>query len=87
MIMPRASDQLLLPANPLFIALTLLLAFAINLVPLDIVPDEENPQATLSAHDEAGELLAEIKVPPSFKLNRASAVAWAESHFSPPAGR
>lgn len=56
-------------------------------VSLDIVPDEENPQATLSAHDEAGELLAEIKVPPSFKLNRASAVAWAESHFSPPAGR
>ncbi len=38
MIMPRASDQLLLPANPLFIALTLLLAFAINLVPLGRTP-------------------------------------------------
>jgi rod shape-determining protein MreD len=34
MIMPRGSDQLLLPANPLFIALTLLLALAVNLLPL-----------------------------------------------------
>ena len=30
MIMPRASDQLLLPVNPLFVALTVLIAFAIN---------------------------------------------------------
>lgn len=34
MIMPRGSDQLLLPANPFFIGLTLLLAFAVNLLPL-----------------------------------------------------
>jgi rod shape-determining protein MreD len=33
MIMPRGSDQLLLPVNPLFVWLTLLLAFAANLVP------------------------------------------------------
>ena len=32
--MPRGSDQLLLPANPFFIALSLLLAFGINLLPL-----------------------------------------------------
>ena len=42
MIMPRASDQLLLPVNPLFVGLTLLFAFALNLVPLGrnpLMPD------------------------------------------------
>lgn len=34
MIMPRASRELLLPANPVFIWLTLLLALAANLMPL-----------------------------------------------------
>ncbi len=34
MIMPRGSDQLLLPANPFFIGFTLLVAFGINLLPL-----------------------------------------------------
>ena len=38
MIMPRGSDQLLVPANPFFIALTLLVAFAVNLLPLGRVP-------------------------------------------------
>ena len=38
MIMPRGSDQLLLPANPLFIAFTLLAAFAVNLLPLGRAP-------------------------------------------------
>ncbi len=32
--MPRNSDQLLLPANPLFVWFTLLLAFALNVIPL-----------------------------------------------------
>lgn len=32
--MPRGSDQLLLPVNPLFLWFTLLLAFALNLVPV-----------------------------------------------------
>jgi hypothetical protein len=50
-------------------------------VSLDIVPDEENPSAVLSAQDAFGDELARIKVPPSFKLNRASAVAWAEAGF------
>jgi rod shape-determining protein MreD len=34
MIMPRGSDQLLLPVNPLFIALTLLVALGVDLLPL-----------------------------------------------------
>ena len=33
MIMPRSSDQLLLPVNPLFVWFTLLVAFAFNIVP------------------------------------------------------
>ena len=54
---------------------------------LDIVPDEENPYALLSAHDDTGELMAEVRVAPSFKLGRASAVAWAENGFGKPAGQ
>jgi rod shape-determining protein MreD len=38
MIMPRSSDQLLLPVNPLFLWLTLLLAFALNIVPMGRTP-------------------------------------------------
>jgi rod shape-determining protein MreD len=37
MIMPRGED-LLLPANPLFVWFTMILAFALNLVPLGRVP-------------------------------------------------
>jgi rod shape-determining protein MreD len=42
MMLPRSSDQLLLPVNPLFIGFTLVAAFAINLLPLGraaAVPD------------------------------------------------
>jgi len=38
MIMPRGSDQLLLPVNPFFIGLTLVLALAFNLLPLGRQP-------------------------------------------------
>lgn len=38
MIMPRGSDQLLLPVNPFFIAFTLALAFGLNLLPLGREP-------------------------------------------------
>lgn len=38
MIMPRGSDQLLLPANPFFIGFTLLVALAINMLPLGRAP-------------------------------------------------
>ena len=54
---------------------------------LDIVPDEDNPYAMLSAKDEGDELLAEVRVAPSFKLNRSSAVAWAEGGFARPGAR
>ncbi|WP_370692502.1 hypothetical protein [Polaromonas sp.] len=53
-------------------------------VSLDIVPDEDNPYAMLSAHDEAGEQLAQQRVSPAFKLGRASATAWADSGFPKP---
>ena len=38
MIMAGSSDQLLLPVNPWFLALTLLMAFAFNLVPVGRLP-------------------------------------------------
>lgn len=53
-------------------------------VSLDIEPDEENPSAVLRALDAAGELLAEVRVAPSFKLTRASASDWAQAGFSAP---
>ena len=56
-------------------------------VSLDIVPDEDHPHALLSAHDQADQLLAEVRVAPSFRLNRASAVIWAENGFSKPVER
>jgi len=51
-------------------------------VSLDIQPDEENPSATLRAEDASGNLLAEARVAPSFKLTRGTASAWAEAGFS-----
>ena len=51
---------------------------------LDIVPDEDNPYATLTAQDEAGDELACVRVAPSFKLNRASASQWVEAGFPKP---
>jgi rod shape-determining protein MreD len=38
MIMPRRSDQLLLPLNPLFMWFSLVFAFVMNLLPLGRVP-------------------------------------------------
>lgn len=56
-------------------------------VSLDIEPDDENPSATLSALDEAGELLARVRVAPGFKLTRGTATAWATADFSAEAVR
>ena len=50
-------------------------------ISLDIVPDDEAPQATLSAHDEGGELLARVSASPGLRLTRASATAWVEGGF------
>ena len=54
------------------------------LVTLDIVPDEYDPHAILAAHDEFGEPRASVRVRPDFKLNVASALAWAQSGFLKP---
>ncbi len=54
-------------------------------VMLDIEPDEDSPSALLSAQDDKGQALAEIKVGAGFKLNRQSAQAWVDADFSKPA--
>ncbi|MBY0233402.1 MAG: hypothetical protein K2W93_00370 [Burkholderiaceae bacterium] len=46
---------------------------------LDIVPDEDNPYATLSAKDAGGELLAQRRVEAGFKFNETSARNWLAS--------
>lgn len=53
-------------------------------VTLDIVPDEDDPYALLAARDAAGELLAEVRVGPDFKLSTASAQAWIADEFRQP---
>ena len=53
-------------------------------VSLDIVPDDEMPSATLSASDGSGETLAQVRVAPGYKLDRASAEAWVASDFERP---
>ncbi|MFN8823190.1 MAG: rod shape-determining protein MreD [Betaproteobacteria bacterium] len=47
MIMPRGSDQLLLPVNPFFIALSLLLAFGAGLLPLGRLPGAPDLRAVV----------------------------------------
>ena len=54
-------------------------------VTLDIVPDEYEPYALLSARDAFGEEIASCRVRPTFKLNTASAQAWIESGYRKPA--
>lgn len=51
---------------------------------LDIVPDEDDPYASLSARDAGDELLAEVRVTPGFKLNATTAAAWIADDFNPP---
>lgn len=53
-------------------------------VALAIVPDDEGATATLRATDEYGEELACVPVPPTFRLNVASAEAWVASGFEKP---
>jgi hypothetical protein len=48
---------------------------------LDITPDDDNPFAVLSAQDQGDEVLAQVRVPVQFKLNRASALKWVEGGF------
>lgn len=51
---------------------------------LDIMPDDDNPFAVLSAKDDGDEMLAQWRVSPAFKLNRASALTWVENGFAKP---
>ncbi|HSU21710.1 hypothetical protein NF681_03895 [Comamonadaceae bacterium OTU4NAUVB1] len=53
-------------------------------VALRIVPDEDNPHAVLSAEDAHGDTLAEIRVPPTFRLTADAAAAWIESGYERP---
>ena len=53
-------------------------------VTLDIVPDDEHPYALLTATNEDGERLAQVRTSANFKLSPSSAVAWAENDFRKP---
>ncbi len=53
-------------------------------VSLQIIPDEYEPHAFLRAHDDLGDLLAEVKVEAHFKLNNASANRWIDNAFRRP---
>ncbi len=59
-------------------------ALATIIVNLDIVPDEDDPYAMLSALDEIGDQIAEVRVAPNFKLTRGSAEQWIENEFRRP---
>jgi hypothetical protein len=51
---------------------------------LDIVPDDDNPYATLSAQDEGGDTVAEVRVDAGYKLNRNTAQVWVDAGFEKP---
>lgn len=53
-------------------------------VHLDIVPDEENPYALLSAFDAENTELAKVRVAVGFKLSQSSAAAWIENDYRQP---
>jgi hypothetical protein len=53
-------------------------------VMLDIVADEDDPFATLSAVDALGEELARVRVPPNWRLSAKSASAWLAADFKRP---
>ncbi len=51
---------------------------------LDIVPDEDNPYATLTARNADGDTLAQLKVDAGFRLTESSALAWVAKDFLRP---
>ncbi len=53
-------------------------------VAMAIVPDEDGATASLVAVDSFDEELGRVAVPPAFKLNVTSALAWVESGFARP---
>ena len=54
-------------------------------VTLDIVPDEMDPHARLTAWDADGQQVAQVKVAAGFRLDVASAERWVEGGFARPA--
>ena len=50
-------------------------------IKLDIVPDEDEPYAVLSAYDEFGEQLAQTHVAPTYKLSVQRAYEWVSGGF------
>lgn len=53
-------------------------------VTLDIVGDENDAYAVLTARDAADETLAQVRVSAGFKLSKASATAWIDNDFRQP---
>ena len=53
-------------------------------VALQIVPDDDDAHALLSATDSLGEEVAKVRVRADFRLNLASATAWIEDEFRRP---
>ncbi len=53
-------------------------------VTLDIVPDDDEPYATLSAIDSDGTVLSQVRVAASFRLTATSAEAWMTNGFRRP---
>ena len=49
---------------------------------LDIVPDEDNPYATLSAFDDSGECVAQTRVAANFRFNHDVVGAWVASGYA-----
>lgn len=50
---------------------------------LDIVADEDNPYATLSAYNDSGEQVAEVRVAANFRFNHDVASAWVACGYLP----
>jgi hypothetical protein len=53
-------------------------------ITLDIVPEDDEPYALLTALDAFGEQLAQVQVAANFKLSKASAANWVENEFRRP---
>lgn len=53
-------------------------------VDLDIVPDDDDPHAVLSAWGEDGEVISRSRVSPAFKLTPASARRWVDGGYRDP---
>ncbi len=53
-------------------------------VSLEIVPDDDNPFATLRAHHASGGELGQARVAPGFRLTPDSAAQWIEGGFERP---